>query len=708
MADWRKRYVQHVQHVAVASTADPSGHDEAEDDDRDLVDVDPALLTEKEASEVLRKYLISMKMSSRVFSARAVCTIAFLATKAGATGSIESLALNPRASGGRASEKFDNATGLADLMRDRTIDVISIPGHDRKSIGRSTTSYATSLVYDTLASEIAETRNFDAMLADTLDNLGSVYADARVVREHPDVSFIPLALYQDGVAFQWDKKDGAMGFWFVNLVTGRRHLALVTRKRHKCQCGCGGWCSMFYCYKFMSWLMQVMLAGHYPHARCDGAAWNALHDMSSLAGQPLGYRAAVIMIKGDWMEYSSSFGFSNWQSHDDPCFLCLAKGGPAAPPSQCWRRVDGITPLGLPWLPKGPAWYEAVCAACEHPVHVKSRGLFCRLIGSLEKDRRKKGSRGRRLMKNFDELGLRIGMRVEPCDAHWDVFAIDDYMMNWPLGGVHLLFWNPSAERGAHHRNPIFCDATGVDVSMMAADELHTMFLGVLGDYASSALWQIIQEDALQVGDALNESDSFKLRGERLQAELADFYRRRAAADQPVNEIKDFVYNVIGHQDDPKYSGQAAPCGDLFRFSVEMVERHHRLLARGQALLSGGRALLEYLRVTRSTGWRLSVGDHQALVDSFVRFRGVADAAGVRFRPKHHLYAHLVVSAQTFGNPRLATSTWVDEGLNSQLAAVAKHSHSLVWSKRILASFQHALGPVAVLMESCKRRRKTS
>ena len=137
-----------------------------------------------------------------------------------------------------------------------------------------------------------------------------------------------------------------------------------------------------------------------------------------------------------------------------------------------------------------------------------------------------------------------------------------------------------------------------------------------------------------------------------------------------------------------------------------MVERTHKLLARGQALLSGGRALLEYLQVARSTGWRQSVGDHQALVDACVRFRKTADAAGVRFKPKHHLYVHLAVSAQHFGNPRLATSTWVDEGLNSQLAAVAKVSHALVWSKRILASFQHSLGPTASLMESCKRRRQ--
>ena len=118
-----------------------------------------------------------------------------------------------------------------------------------------------------------------------------------------------------------------------------------------------------------------------------------------------------------------------------------------------------------------------------------------------------------------------------------------------------------------------------------------------------------------------------------------------------------------------------------------------------------GRALLQYLDITRGAGWRLQVAERQALVDSYLRFRNVADACPLRFKPKFHLYAHLVVSAGFLGNPRLASSTCVDEGLNSQLASVARYSHSLKWSKRILASFEHALGPVASIPTRGKRHR---
>ena len=107
-----------------------------------------------------------------------------------------------------------------------------------------------------------------------------------------------MALYQDGVAFQWDRQDGAVGFWVVNLVTGRRHLALVTRKSLKCRCGCRGWCSYYACYSVLAWLCKVMLRGEYPRERFDGTGWGG-REMGSLAGQSLGYKAVCVMIKGD-------------------------------------------------------------------------------------------------------------------------------------------------------------------------------------------------------------------------------------------------------------------------------------------------------------------------------------------------------------------------------------------------------------------------
>ena len=51
------------------------------------------------------------------------------------------------------------------------------------------------------------------------------------------------AIYLDGVAYQAKKigYDSVIGFWFVNLLTQKRHVIAMVRKKNLCRCGCGGW-----------------------------------------------------------------------------------------------------------------------------------------------------------------------------------------------------------------------------------------------------------------------------------------------------------------------------------------------------------------------------------------------------------------------------------------------------------------------------------
>ena len=132
-----------------------------------------------------------------------------------------------------------------------------------------------------------------------------------------------------------------------------------------------------------------------------------------------------------------------------------------------------------------------------------------------------------------------------------------------------------------------------------------------------------------------------------------------------------------------------------------MLSACHEDVTDGEDLLTAGRALEQYLFITRNAGPILEVVEHRALIDGCLRFRGCAMRCGIRLRPKHHLYIHLVHAARRFGNPRVWTSTWEDESLNSTLAAVARGAHPWVWSRRILATFAHNLGP-----ESQKRARR--
>ena len=543
-------------------------------------------------------------------------------------------------------------------------------------------------------------RDFSSRLEQTYAELGTCYAQNPRVLANPQVQYVPLAFYMDGVAFQWDRKDGAQGYWIVNLVTGRRHLVAVTRKRHNCRCGCRSWCTSFFVYQYLAWCMQVMLEGVYPTERYDGSSWGN-HHLAGFAGQLLSYQGLVVMVKADWMEFASSLGFCNWNHHKHPCFACLSRQGAGADPEVHWKRVDGISPLSLPWRPKDQGWYVAACEAAEHTVDIEDQHLFVRVVAALESDRRSAGAHGRRLVVDVPELGLQQGMRLEPSPNHWDVYRVDDWIVDWP-GRARLTFWGPQLEQGAHHRNPILDTArTGLSVSAFAVDEMHCMHLGVFGDYASCALWRLILDDPLQVGEAMDDTN--RVRCERLDGELRAWYARRKADRLPVNELCESLWGVIGPSANPQLHCKAAVSGDVLRFTVDMVERHFRALTHGEALLAAGRALKDYLTVTRAAGPILSVSERQALVDGCKNFLTFSRKCGVSFKPKHHLYVHLVWSTHVFGNPLRWTSTWVDEGLNSQLASVAKGSHPLTWSKRIIATFSHERGPTATLT---RRKRK--
>ena len=51
-----------------------------------------------------------------------------------------------------------------------------------------------------------------------------------------------------------------------------------------------------------------------------------------------------------------------------------------------------------------------------------------------------------------------------------------------------------------------------------------------------------------------------------------------------------------------------------------------------------------------------------------------------------HLWLHLLRGIPSFGNPRLSRGTWIDEGLNHNLAKLVGAAHSAVWHRRVLTT----------------------
>jgi hypothetical protein len=181
-----------------------------------------------------------------------------------------------------------------------------------------------------------------------------------------------------------------------------------------------------------------------------------------------------------------------------------------------------------------------------------------------------------------------------------------------------------------------------------------------------------------------------------LRADLFVWYRQQRVdkPDRPLHEMADLSLTMLGTRDRKALHAKAAESGTLLYFAFDFAVRHSAVLACGSALVDCGRGLVQYMEVTRSSPLRMSASARQGLAESIVRYLVYRDDAGVEWKPKAHLSSHVVHDGGHFGNP-LCTGTWLDEGLNAQLAMVCRTAHAAVWSQRVLASFGHKVGPAA-------------
>jgi hypothetical protein len=679
---WAKRHRPWEQRTY--ETGDVSESDVA--DDASSTD-EESPLTQERCSEEFLNMLVTLKLSGKL-SAKTACLLSYWASGGGLTGAGSQLALPPTRTGGAFSEHFDRVIGMDVGNRDELIE-LDIPGHERATLGRTILKCDGVLIHHQLAESVAVSGPLQSQSyrAKECEKFSQMYHDHPSVLREPPGTYLPLALYVDGVSFQ--RRDSAIGIWFVNLLTDKRHLALVLRRRTLCRCGCKFWCSLHVAFQFIAWLINVLLSGVYPSSGPNGTPLTGVQ--ASFANQPLGYKAATLCVKGDWAEFTHTLGLPQWSSHQHPCFACFCTGGDGGN----MALTAGISLLLTPWVEKTFADYDAACSRCEHRVQVQTVSQLRRLLAVLIYDKRKTGG-GRTLIADFPELHLEKGWRLAPAADLPDVGLLDCRCNNFPQGGFSLLFWDPKEQSLTKHRNPLFCPMTLLGPQQLCPDELHTMHLGVFHSYILKVMWLLIERDVWNAARGLAEHAATETCVLRLRNDLYQWYRSQAQANplRPIYQLQDFGRHSIGSKTKPILRAKAAESGSLLYFATDMCRRHVDILPQGRHLLDAGVGLVSYMTITRSAGWKLSASEQQSLVDAMLQFLNNRRQAGISFKPKMHLFVHLVKSASRYGNPRLM-GTWKDEGLNMQLADVCRSANTSVWHKRVLATFSHACGPTA-------------
>ena len=518
-----------------------------------------------------------------------------------------------------------------------------VPGMQRWSVSRSLLRCKASLVYKEIALEIGNTPNFFQLQERVLAPSGwlRAYQDHPVVAKHPAEQVVPLALYMDGVPFL--KRDSCLGFWVTNLVTDRRHLAVVLRKREFCRCGCRAWCSIGTAHAVLEWLLAAMAEGIYPVCKHTGQPWDDDANLE-LSGQPLGFRGAVVMIKGDWAELSTGLGLPTWALNEHPCFKCHCTGGAGGD----MRNWEGSSIVALPFRDKTPEEYNQACADAEIRITLESRLDLEMLIGRLDYDKRKNGSHGRALEADLPELGLAKGDRLEPCPACPEIGALEN-VSEFPC---ELLFWRPSATRMVNHRCPLFTERTGLNLSRIVVDEMHTLHQSVFPTYILAVLWGILEagcyEPAMRLGKLPGQQQTML----RIRSDLMTWYRvqREKHPEKPLYSVDDFVLADVGTYEKPVLRFKAAQTGTLVPFALSLAQKFRGTLPNGDALVRAGSALVKYLEVTRSNGSNLVLSAMQAirgLVEKQKSLLGSKRTSSLQnaLRTQEHFYKFLYSTA---------------------------------------------------------------
>jgi hypothetical protein len=304
-------------------------------------------------------------------------------------------------------------------------------------------------------------------------------------------------------------------------------------------------------------------------------------------------RASILFIKGDWAEYSGTFGFNPWQSTMRPCLFCTS-------PKSGLFVVNGLSPISAPFHENTDADYEISSALCEVKVEL-TRELHNHILPFLQYDKRSVGSKGRAVSRDIAGTPILAGDRLEPSDVLPDVGLFDD-IRKFP---VTITFWRRSRETMVQHRNPLFSADLGISpVQTVTIDALHTLNLGVMQGYAKVVVWALF-DAPVWANHCTNNEERLKLSVVCMKAELDVFYRghRQTHPGQTLTEITDLTPKMFGTRSSPSMSLHGAETWGFLQYLVHTLAKYSgKIGASALPLLEAGQLLVRVQTIINTTG----------------------------------------------------------------------------------------------------------
>ena len=661
--------------------------------------------TEEDAAMELGTMICEMKAKGNL-TAKDACIMSWWACKSGVGGLVAQLAMAPGKSSGNYAKHFDRVLGAG--VEDDDLYELRVPAYHRSTDSRVLATLSALPLHEAADEEIRSSADLRAKLeaCRNTDKLPPAYWQHELVQRAPAAEPVyPYALYIDAVKFQ--RTDAVIGIWLCSLVSGLRQLCIVARKSELCSCGCHGQCTLHCLMTLLHWGCLHMARGVWPSTRHDGTPFTEADGArAAVSGARFGWRGVVLFVKCDMAEYVTSFGFASWSAAASPCPMCHCS-------HEDWGQIAGISLVDLPWRPKTFAEYQQACCACERLVRITSPGVFRTLRANLDYDRRKNGSRGRALLVDMPELGLKQGDRLVPGGDIWEVGQID--FMD-PQSACRLLFWRRAAETWVRHRNPLFSEETGiVPERILVVDWLHALSLGVYKYFLATCLHILFRYDIFGVRRSTDDPPQrrptdasmdnpehtmshveFAQSVARMRAVLFTWYAEQEAAGTTHSKVQNLTPEMLGAPGAPKLGTWGAETNGILLFTRDLLRKREvagRLPeALAVALTEGADSLAGVHNIIKES--RAGACKPAAAQEFCERWKSHLHAMrklGIEVRAKHHSIAHMCRKLLEYGTPAL-WACWVDESDNKLLANLALVAHRLVWSRRLLGEHRRAYG----------------
>ena len=439
------------------------------------------------------------------------------------------------------------------------------------------------------------------------DTLPPVYKRHPVVLANPGELVCPVALYIDAVPYS--QTDSVIGWWLVNLVSGRRYLFALLRKSEACKCGCRHWCSLHPYFQVARWSLRALAAGQFPSVDHTGRDFGCRSMAGAAnAGKRMEMKCACLFIKGDWAEFSTTLGLPMWQDSVRPCFVCNGTG-------YLLFVSSGNTMENLRWKEHEVGDYAAACARCLLDVHVADQADIEAIAARLRYDKRQHGSHGRAMQVSYPALQLRQGDRLEPCDGLVDIAFLE--RLPPPCT---IQFWRCSEESHTRHCNPLFDSDIGLDpVYCLAIDSLHAMKLGVMKVWCRMATWNVLESGVF--GDVGTAEEKLATAVMAFRASLMSWYSRRHVLypHEVLTRVSDFTAKMCGTRNSPKLATKGAETHALLLFLIDTYTLYqHRLGLEWQRILQAGEALQRIVNIWHRHRWTIPEAEHKDLASIII------------------------------------------------------------------------------------------